>query len=280
MFDRSSRAPGVPKMRIVTWNVWWRFGPWEQRAPGIEATLRSIDADVICLQEAWATEEGNQARQLARKLGFHVATSVDATPGRRLGNAVLSRWPIRHEKVTPLPLASGEDGHRTLVQARVDAPFGPVDVYCTHLAYRFDESTLRRAQLTRICEIIAADRARSENDNGADAFPPVLCGDLNATPASDEVRMLTGQAPPPVPGLVFTDAWDAAGRGPGHTWDRRNPHLRDSSWPRRRLDYVLIGWPRDTPRGNPKRAVLAGARPHDGVWPSDHLAVVVDLATR
>jgi endonuclease/exonuclease/phosphatase family metal-dependent hydrolase len=261
-------------MRVVTWNIWWRFGPWERRAPAIEATLRSINADVICLQEVWATEERRQAHELGEALGYEFVSGADGSEGSRLGNAVLSRWPISQEEVTRLPLASGDAGYRTLVRARLDTPHGLVDAYSTHLAYRFDESALRSSQLTTVCETIA----RNHTDNPVQ-FPPILCGDLNATPNSREVHALTGQARPPVPGLVFTDTWAAVGRGPGYTWDTRNPHLADSTWPRRRLDYVLVGWPRDKPVGNPIRARLAGARPRDGIWPSDHLAVVVDLQT-
>jgi len=38
-----------------------------------------------------------------------------------------------------------------------------------------------------------------------------------------------------------------------------------------------VSWPRPKPLGNPRRAWLAGVDPVDGVWPSDHAAVVVDL---
>ena len=260
-------------MRVMTWNIWWRFGPREARGPGIEATLRAADADLICLQETWAVDGRNQAAELGTALGYHAVSTLDDDT-QRLGNAVLSRWPIVAHDVTALPLASGEPGHRTLLHARAEAPGGLVDVYSTHLAYRFDESALRSSQLSVICEAIARDRRHAYATH-----PPILCGDLNATPESDEIRSLTGAAAPPVAGLVFTDAWAAVGSGPGHTWDARNPHLADSTWPRRRLDYVLVGWPRDKPTGNPRRARLAGARHHDGVWPSDHLAVIVDLAT-
>ena len=219
-------------MRVATWNIWWRFGPWEQRAPGIETTLRSIDADIVCLQETWTLDGRRQALELGDALGYHVAADADGADDRRLRNAVLSRWPILEETVTALPLASGQPGHRSLVRARLDTPWGNVDTYCTHLAYRFDESELRTTQLAAICATIAADRA-----DPSVRFPPILCGDLNATPQSDEVRSLTGRAAPPIPELVFTDAWESVGHGPGHTWDGRNPHLHDSTWPGRRLDY-------------------------------------------
>lgn len=262
-------------VRVLTWNLWWRFGPWERRAPGIEATLAAAAADVVCLQEVWAADGRNQADDLGAALGCHVVTSAAGDDRPALGNAVLSRHPVTASEVVALPASSGAPGPRTVVWARIDAPIGPVDVFCTHLAYRFDESALRRAQLAAVVDTVAARRGSVDH-----AFPPILCGDLNAVPDSDEIRALTGAAPPFADGVVFTDAWAAVGRGPGHTWDDRNPHLATTSWPRRRLDYVLVGWPRPKPLGNPVRARLAGGRPIGGEWPSDHLAVVVDLDTR
>lgn len=261
-------------LRVATWNVWWRFGPWEARAPGVSATLRSINADIVCLQEVWEEDGVNQAEELAAECGAHAASAIHRGQGASLGNAIISRWPIVEHTTTALPLPNGDPGYRTLLRARVDSPHGLIDAYSTHIDYRFDHSAQRSRQLTAICETIAADRSDPEV-----SFPPILCGDLNATPHSEEIRMLTGAAPPPVEGLAFTDTWAAVESGPGFTWDERNPHLAGSTWPRRRLDYVLVGWPRDKPVGNPVRARLAGARPHNGVWPSDHLAVVVDLAT-
>lgn len=45
-------------MRILTWNVWWRFGPdWTARQPRILQTLRDTGADLVALQETWGTSE-------------------------------------------------------------------------------------------------------------------------------------------------------------------------------------------------------------------------------
>ncbi len=48
-------------MRIVSWNLWWRFGPWEQRREAIAATLAEVGPDVCGLQEVWATPGENLA---------------------------------------------------------------------------------------------------------------------------------------------------------------------------------------------------------------------------
>ena len=82
-------------MRVMTWNIWFRFGPWEQRQPAVIETLRRVDADVIALQEVWADDDVRQIDLLAAELGMHAAyDSRLVLDDFRFGNAVLSRWPI------------------------------------------------------------------------------------------------------------------------------------------------------------------------------------------
>src|SRR5262245_18084842 len=45
-------------LRVMTWNLWWRFGPCQARQEGIFETLARVHADVVCLQEVWETREG------------------------------------------------------------------------------------------------------------------------------------------------------------------------------------------------------------------------------
>jgi len=85
-------------------------------------------------------------------------------------------------------------------------------------------------------------------------FPTIICGDFNAPPDADELRMLTGRAPTAAPDFALFDAWEMAGAGSGHTWARSNPWTVPVLLPDRRIDYVLVGRPR---RGG------AGHVPHD-----------------
>ncbi len=41
------------RLRIMTWNIWWRFGPWVQREPAILQCIADLNPDVIALQEVW-----------------------------------------------------------------------------------------------------------------------------------------------------------------------------------------------------------------------------------
>lgn len=265
-------------LRVATWNLWWRFGPFEQRQVAIVETLRSINADVLCLQEVWSTDTDDQAQSLARALDMNVVRTAPVLfDGQAFGNAVLSRWPADLMADEALPRHDGAAGHRRVVAARVDTPWGPWTFVSTHLDHRFDASASRVLQTRRLLELAMTWRGDPERDP-----PTVMGGDLNAVPDSDEIRLLTGRGPG-VPGIVMTDAWEVAGTGAGVTWGGGNPYVVDSAWPERRLDYLLVSWPRPKPVGNPARTWLAGTAPvdvdGDAVWPSDHAAVVADLIT-
>jgi endonuclease/exonuclease/phosphatase family metal-dependent hydrolase len=61
----------VHHLRAMTW-MWWRFGPqWQERQPGIAATIRAANPDLVALQEVWAAYGTTQAHHLAADLGLH-----------------------------------------------------------------------------------------------------------------------------------------------------------------------------------------------------------------
>lgn len=258
-------------MRVMTWNLWWRFGPWEQRFPAIVETIGQIDPDVIALQEVWDDGDVRQVDLLADALGFHSAYEgrLDLD-GVLMGNAVLSRWPIvGTERIGYV--GEGDTGEaRVALRADVNGPRGGFQVFSTHLNWRLDHSGPRQAQVGQLAQFVAESRPRS--------YPAVVCGDFNADPSSDEIRMMTGRAAVPVKNTAFLDAWEVAGGGgPGATWSTINPYAEEGLEPDRRIDYVFAGWPRRGGAGHVVRCVVGADQAIDGVWPSDHLAVVADL---
>ncbi len=248
-------------MRVMTWNLWWRFGPWEQRQAAISATVVEQAPDVLLLQEVWRqpADGTSAAHVIADALGgWHVALTDDPFEGRDVGfhNAIVSRWPIVRDRSHPLPNGAGEEGHRRILVAHLATPWGEWPVVTTHLAYRFDESALRQVQARRLLEVVAEVRGDPETD-----LPPIVGGDLNAIPDSDEIRMLTGRSAAPVPGLVLSDTWEHVGDGLGPTWRSDNPYQVHTAWPSRRLDYVFVAWPRPEAGGQPGPGM---ARRHRG----------------
>jgi len=259
------------RLRVLTWNIWWRYGPWERRRPAIAATLARLDADVIALQEVWGDGTTNLAAELAAELGYHhVFASSMEREGIGFGNALLSRWPIARTDSTMLHGRQETGEGRLALFAEIDGPRGPLPVFCTHLNWRYEHGHIRQRQ--------AADLARFVDRMRPWTFPPIVCGDFNAYPGSEEIRMLTGLAACPVEGLVFHDAWNwADGGGPGHTWDNANPYVGAGFEPSRRIDYILTGLPMARGAGHVVDCRVTGDEPVDGVWPSDHHAVRAEL---
>jgi endonuclease/exonuclease/phosphatase family metal-dependent hydrolase len=58
-------------IRVATWNLWWRFGSWRERADAIRSVLRETTPDICGLQEVWAEGGQNLAAELADELEMH-----------------------------------------------------------------------------------------------------------------------------------------------------------------------------------------------------------------
>lgn len=258
-------------LKVLTWNVWWRFGPWKERIDAIAKSLIEIDADVIALQEVWRDKDTNFAAEMAAKLGFHYVYENCMDVGDLgFGNAILSRWPITQNDVTTLYGQEQTGETRRAMFAEIDGPRGKIPFFSTHLNWQLDQSHIRQKQV--------ADLAVFIDGKPALKFPHILCGDFNADPDAEEMRMLTGFAATPVEGLVFHDAWRVGGDGSeGMTWDNTNSFVAMDYEPDRRIDYVLVGLPAAKGAGHIVDCKIVGNNPVNEVYPSDHFAVLAEL---
>jgi endonuclease/exonuclease/phosphatase family metal-dependent hydrolase len=259
-------------MRIATWNVWGRYGSWQERQAGIEDALAAAAPDVVCLVESWSGGDGiTQPDLIAKRLGFdHSIFAGDWQQDDWVsGIGVVSRWPITSSEGRALRGADGSGVGEALF-ALVEGDRGPIQLFMVMLDYPLDASAVRQAQVQQLAGFIRESSRRRH--------PVVVCGDFNAGPDSDEIRMLTGRTATIAPGLVFYDAWEMAGDGtPGYTWSNRNPLAAVGMYPNRRFDYVLSAWPRLGAVGNPTHCELLGVLGADQVQLSDHYGVLADL---
>ncbi|GAA1001166.1 hypothetical protein GCM10009555_105280 [Acrocarpospora macrocephala] len=78
---------------------------------------------------------------------------------------------------------------------------------------------------------------------------------------------------------MLLDAWEYADPlAPTATWDPANPYAARTFEPAGRIDYIHVGPPDPSGLGRVVSVRRAGDAPIKGVWPSDHAAVVADLA--
>ncbi|MEU8507840.1 endonuclease/exonuclease/phosphatase family protein [Streptomyces brevispora] len=225
------------------------------------AELRSLDADVIGLQEVdvhWGTRSQwrDLASELAGRLGMRVSFapiySLDPTtpgaPRREFGVAVLSRYKIVSAENHDITRLSTQDPNPTPAPA---PGFGevvlrvkglPVHVYATHLDYRGDPS-VRIAQVADTRRIMAEDQKAERRP-----VRQILLGDFNAAPTAPELAPLWENLTDIEPGGPTFPALD----------------------PVQRIDYVAVS--KDTVRVRDAAVAETLA--------SDHRPVVADLLLR
>ncbi len=290
-----------PTLRVVQLNAGTLLeGDWGHRRHEVVAWLERLEPDVVCLQEIWERIDDpstNTARwvieQLAGRLVhlhfFGGEFSQDLWPGADilLGSAIASRWPIESSADLLLPTAPDpEDRFPDQVPWELaHARTAGLDVFSCHLASAPLHSHHRRAQVLALDAHVRSVRGDLDGVPGTrrprDAVPPIVCGDFNAEPDSDEIRFLTGRCDLEERRTYFQDAWHVAGPdGPGWTQDwRTHPIAAAINVPRKRIDYVFVGDPfgRVDGAGRVLDAQLAFHESITGVMASDHLGLVVDV---
>ncbi len=191
---RPSDAPGRERYRIVAWNI-ERGVRLDQQIDVLRRDPRLIDCDLLLITEADAgmARSGNRmvAEELARALGMaqvfapsYLALGKGSGVERDAagvnlfglhGNALLSRYPIRHARV--LGLKNGVDkmahrekrlGRQAVVIATIDFPGHPVQAVSLHL----DAQSTQRHRYLQMREVLA---------DLDPSLPTVIGGDWNTS---------------------------------------------------------------------------------------------------
>ena len=276
-------------LKVVSLNIWNKSGPWPERLAMIRDELAVLQPDLVGLQEVMRLtppdapesalrRENDQATEIAENLGFELAyaQAADYGGGLAMGNALLSRHPIIESERLSLPgIESGET--RSLLYCLVDTPAGRQPVFVTHFNWKFHHGSIRLRQAAFVAERVA-ELAPIDGE----LLPPILMGDMNADPDSDEMRFLRGLHTYQGQSVFFADAWLYGGdRTFGTTYDPENDFARPNREPPRRIDYIFVRGPDRALRGEPllTRVVFTSAKHGQSgrIFPSDHYGVYSEI---
>lgn len=240
-------------MRIVTLNTWKNEGDYDRRLALMGEGLAGLDPDVILLQEAFACEGADTALALATRLGLSACCFPARTKRRShrgcpvpssSGLAILSRAPVRAQ--ARALVSDPRDGERIAVLAETAGGLRLLNLHLTHLGGDRGRD-LRARQLAE-----ALVWAEEEG-----AGPLVVGGDLNAPLDDPALAALRRRAP--------------------QTRDTGATLIAGGGRPFEAIDHLALIDP--SGRLTIARTFLALNAPDDtGAFPSDHAAVVADLA--
>jgi endonuclease/exonuclease/phosphatase family metal-dependent hydrolase len=266
-------------VRVATLNIWHRSDDWDARLRAIRHGVEELRPDILGLQEVlrapFGDESFDQAAAIAEGFGYHIAYAHSARPRELpIGNAVLSKFPIEKDRICELPdLGTGEP--RVALYADVRSPAGRIPVFVTHLNWKLHHGFVREAQ------VLALDTFVQEAIEPSHTAP-ILMGDFNAQPDSNEIRFLKGLCSLDGQSTYYGDAFELGGDGGrGITFARANPFAAPIHEPDRRIDYVFVGQRDGRFRAHVDRAHVAFNEPFPpgagGVWASDHYGVIADV---
>jgi len=284
MSDQLPRtAPGSTGLRVLTLNLWQRFGTWPDRRSLLIDELRVQKPDLVAFHESIKSDEYDQTADLLGP-GFHIAHGK-GRDANGMGVSLASRWPlgeVREVDLNVTPRTVGFPCTTLIAEVMTPAPLGPL-LFVNHFPnWQLDFEHERELQAVATARCI-------EELAGPGNHQVVMVGDLDADPAAASIRFWCGRQSLGGMSVCYRDAWESAHPDDqGHTFTPRNPLVRDGvvknqrpfrDWPFRRIDYIFV---RFGSHGGRALDVASCRRvfdePVDGVWASDHFGLVADLA--
>ena len=250
----------------------------------VRTEVERCKPDLISFQEAlWHDEGVDQARQILDGLSYETVHQFELqTPDRPHGTAIASRFPIIRSDLVKLPsTARGREFPRALQSAEVEVPppVGPLLLVNPKPHFEPYMELEREMQAVAVADYIE----RNADPHG---FPPLIAGDLDATPDASSLRFLTGLQSLHGRSTCFIDAWVASSNTePGHTWSCESDftcELADQLFGyknvHRRIDYILLGSPllyKGFARIQKCEVILN--QPRDGTWASGHFGLYAEI---
>lgn len=268
---------GRAHLRVVTVNL---LSPdhadWERRRQVFKDGLANLRPDLIAMQE---TVWGNGYDQAADLLGpdYHIVRHSGRSADG-VGAAFASRWPVGPIREVDLHVTDRVDlpwCAAVVAEIEVPPPVGSLLFVHHKPTYEVGYAYERELQAVACAQFI-------EEQLAGKPWHVVVAGDFDDTPGSASVRYWTGDQSLQRGSVAYRDAWAAANPDqPGHTFTPLNPLVRAGEMSLelgRRIDYIMIRCGIHGPTLDVVDCRLAFDKPVDGVWASDHFAVVADLS--
>jgi endonuclease/exonuclease/phosphatase family metal-dependent hydrolase len=242
--------------RVLTLNVWNVNEPLAARYRALDAGLKRLRPDIVCLQEVYRDPKSGRSQAELIANMCNLAHWIEHN-----GLAILSAHPAVRSNSAALPEFPG-DFPRDVLLAEFLIESRPLLVANTHLAYPPELVQERRQQAETLLSAIGRLYPGT--------LAKILCGDFNDVPDSPAVRAVVDS------NQEFRDVFsERHPNQPGFTYSHNNRYVEPSWTVDERIDYIFANRdvvPKDC------SVVFDGSNGLDLV--SDHFGVFGNLAFR
>src|SRR5215510_294475 len=232
--------------KIVSFNVWdvpyWFVKNRKQRMLHIAEYLQRLDAEIICLQEAF---DVHHRRLLYDHLGlerYYASGGFEETRKAPLaefdttgGLVILSKFPIIQATFRPFnqftPSLIERIGRKGVLEATLETPYGLMQIFNIHLhmGRGFVARSIRFRQLRSILERVKMQRH----------LPIILAGDFNENIHAEHQKLMTMLQSIGLTHSLYFEQYEYM-----PSYRRTNPLV--NNWLNRekysrRLDYIFVG---------------------------------------
>ena len=248
------RLPPKPSMRVISLNMWGKFGPYEKRWSYAQKYVPLMNTDILCLQEAG---DKTCLESLRKATGLNILMDDCG----QTGLAVLSRYPAKQGGLVEYKTRSSLEPYiRKFLWFEIKTDQGELLVTNTHLAWKKGDDDTRSGQASQLGAFL---KGREQN--------VLLCGDFNCEYSSAPLNNLRKQG--------FKDILEGTRFENKPSWDNQNPFIQShhEKFPDRRIDLILAH--PDFLKSHPlKEARIEFQQPNpQGLYLSDHWGIVADF---
>ncbi len=240
-------------MRIVSFNLWGKFGPYAERWKFAAGEIGRTEPDILCIQEAALDEPLDRVAEAA---GTRILLSdIGGT-----GLAILSRYQSLSNKLIEYRTRSPLENYiRKFSCAHLAHEGKEFLVINTHLSWKAGDEASRAGQALELADFLASKK-----------LPAVLCGDFNCEYGSAAMKPLRDR---------YRDLLAGTADEKKPTWDNANPFIQahTEKFSDRRIDLILA----DAAflKLHPLESMRIAFRKPDakGLHCSDHYGVIADF---
>lgn len=269
-------------LRVLTLNLWQRYGAWADRRSVLINGLRALQPDIAAFQESIKNDEYDQISDLLGST-FQIAHQKNRDP-QGMGISIASRWPlgeVREVDLNVTPRCAGFPAGTLIAEVQAPDPVGSI-LFVNHFPHwQLNFERERELQAVAAAQFVEDQAQRASRQ-------VVLVGDVDADPEAASIRFWSGRQSLGEVSVCYRDAWGSTHpEDPRHTFTPASPVVKEEvvknmrpfrDWPFRRIDYIFV---RFGAHGGQAMDIAACARifdkPVTGVWASDHFGLVAEL---